>query len=137
MACNVLYTIFDLFFPAGKLIVNCVTQHVDEKDETSTCVTIDYVTDEVSPCTELIGDPYVTPDAKHLVTVKYDGKMISVYQILENGNRLFMVLCKLGWRIHKTCIYFRPNQSINQSFTKKPQMSALKSSEHRALVSFG
>ena len=52
----------------------------------STRLVLDYVTDKVLHQSPLSGEPYVTPNARHMVTVEGDSNTVSVYRITDQGD---------------------------------------------------
>jgi len=83
------YVMEFFLYVAGKIFANCDRSSSDVSSNVSSfCFTIDYVTDRVvaaDSAVESCGDPYVSPDSRHLVIVKDNRKSLDVYRIYDDG----------------------------------------------------
>ena len=62
-------------------------------DETTyTRLTLDYITDQVVDVMHVAGEPYVSPDARNVVTIDRRTNTISVYDVDDSG------VCGVGKR---------------------------------------
>lgn len=73
-------------YVAGKIFANC-DRTLSDASNISSCFTIDYVTDKAGADSTLTscGDPYVSPDSRHLVIIKDDRKSLIVYRVDDDG----------------------------------------------------
>ena len=58
------------------------------KEDQSSHLVLDYVTDKVLKHTPLGGSPFLSPDARYLVTVETDGNTISVSKLKDDGKHI-------------------------------------------------
>lgn len=63
------------------MVIHCQSPIPDK----STRVVIDYVTDKVLHQSPLSGEPFISPNGRHMVTVEGDSNTVSVYKINDQG----------------------------------------------------
>jgi hypothetical protein len=73
----------------GQVVIHCHSPVGPELK--STRLLLDYVTDRVLHQSPLSGQPYVTPNGRHMVTVEGDSNTVSVYRINDQGEFLLCV----------------------------------------------
>ena len=71
----------------GRLVVNCITAGGEQK---SPLIIIDTITDKIISHSEPSGQPFVTPDSRHLVVMRDADDSISVSYV-DDGGKYFYI----------------------------------------------
>ena len=74
----------------GKVIVFCHSP-VGEPEKTSQLI-LDYVTDAVLEHNDIHGEPYVSPDGRHIITIDEVGNNMRVFRVTDQGEYTLIII---------------------------------------------